>query len=239
LTDRVPCVEPEEVGVLMDLLSHDMLNNNQATLSYLELIHSLKTDRQTREFAEKAASQVRTSSMLLDGMRRFITSSREGSLPSTAVDLRATLADVAQEVAEMFPHKRVAVDAAGIPAGTMARGGHCVTDLFMNLVMNLVQLDPGDDVRIEARDASQGGKGEATVRIEVAALGARLPRGVGNDLFVHARPKDMSKMARVSGAVFASSIARALGGTVELHAPDRRKAAGCAFVVSLKGAGRR
>ena len=40
LTEGGMRVGPEEVGVLMDLLSHDMLNNNQAALSYLELIHS-------------------------------------------------------------------------------------------------------------------------------------------------------------------------------------------------------
>ena len=32
------CVRPEELSVLMDLLSHDILNKNQATLSHLELI---------------------------------------------------------------------------------------------------------------------------------------------------------------------------------------------------------
>jgi hypothetical protein len=232
-------VEPEELGVLMDLLSHDMLNNNQATLSYLELIHSSKVDRQTMEFAEKAASQVRTSSVLLDGIRRFVTSNRTGALPATAVDLTAALTDIAREISEMFPNKRVTVDSSDIPAWTMAKGGQCVTDLFMNLIMNLVQLDPGQDVRIEVRDAPAARKDVAHVSVEVSAPNARLPRGVGNDLFAHARPRDVSKMARVSGAVFAGSIARALGGTVDLRAPDRRKGAGCVFAVVLRGAGRR
>lgn len=237
MKNPTPCVGPEEVGVLMDLLSHDMLNSNQATLSYLELIHSSKVDRKTKEFAEKAASQVHTSSMLLDSIRRFVTSSRAGPLATTPVDLRAALAEIAGEIPDMFPHKRVTVDASGLEAGTKVLGAQCVSDLFMNLIANLVQLDPGEEVRVEVRRCDKGRGASDTVKVEVAAPAAMLPQGVGDDIFAHARARDLSKMSRVSGAVFAGSVARALGGSISSHAPGPKKERGCVFEVTLRRAG--
>ncbi|MEW5747285.1 MAG: hypothetical protein AB1793_00650 [Candidatus Thermoplasmatota archaeon] len=238
MRNPTPCVGPEEIGVLMDLLSHDMLNNNQATLSYLELIHSSKVDRRTREFAEKAASQVHTSSMLLDSIRRFVTSSRAGPLAARPVDLKAALAGVAREIPEMFPHKRVTVDASGLEAGTEVLGGQSVSDLFMNLIANLVQLDPGEEVRVQVRPCGRDRGAQGAVKVEVAAPTAALPQGVGDDIFAHARAEDLSKMSRVSGAVFAGSVARALGGSVSACAPGTKRGRGCVFEVTLKGAGR-
>lgn len=237
MRNPIPCVGPEEIGVLMDLLSHDMLNNNQATLSYLELILSSKVDSKTKEFAEKAASQVHTSSMLLDSIRRFVTSSRAGPLAATPIDLKAVLAEVAREIPEMFPHKRVTVDTSGLEPGTRVLGAQCVTDLFMNLVANLVQLDPGEEVRVVVRRFGTGRGTGDTVKVEVAAPAAALPQGVGDDIFAHARARDLSKMSRVSGAVFAGSVARALGGAVSARGPGTKSGRGCVFEVTLRGAG--
>ena len=235
MSDRKACVGPEEVGVLMDLLSHDILNNNQATLSYLELIHSSEVDRRTKEFAEKAASQLRTSSVLLDGVRRFVSSSRGGRIPTSPVDLRETLADVGREVSSLFPHKKVTVDLSGVAAGTRVIGANCVSDLFTNLIMNLVQLDPAQRVRVEVKVRPARRKAGTEVRVEVSSPNAVLPQGVGDDLFAHASPGDTSKMARVSGAVFASSVARALGGGVTSRVLDPKRNRGCAFEVTLEG----
>lgn len=237
MRNPTPCVGPEEVGVLMDLLSHDMLNNNQATLSYLELIHSSKADAKTKEFAEKAASQIHTSSMLLDSIRRFVTSSRAGPLPTTPVDLKAALAEVAREIPAMFPHKRVTVDASGLEAGTVVLGAQCVGDLFMNLITNLVQLDPGEDVRVEVRRCGAGRRAGGFVTVEVAARAASLPQGIGDEIFAHVRSRDLSKMSRVSGAVFAGSVARALGGSISARTIGPKRGRGCVFEVTLKGAG--
>lgn len=224
-------VAAEEVGVLVDLLSHDMLNYNQATLSYLELIQSHPgADQRTKEYAGRAALQVRTSSMLLDGIRRFVSSSRSGPLPPVPADVRDTLALITKDLSDLFPQKRVKVDTS-LPPGIMVLGAQHIQDLFGNLFMNLVQLDPNDDVRIEVSGEQDNGMW----RIDVTAPTAVLPAGVDDTLFLSAGPKDLSKMARVSGAVFASSIARVLGGTMRSRALDHEGNTGCAFQITLKG----
>lgn len=231
------CVGPEELSVLMDLLSHDILNKNQATLSYLELIHWQPGDeKKTKGFAELAASQVKASSMLLDSVRRFIDSARRGEMPAADVSLPDMFASVVEDISSMFPFKRVTVDASGVAAGARVQGGQCVQDLFMNLLVNLVQLSPEEEAAIvvKARKGSLGGA--PCWHVTVASGTAVMPQGVGDSVFARLAPPDTSKMARVSGAAFAGSIARALGGTFGAHVIDTERNAGCAFDVSLKGA---
>lgn len=233
------CVGAEEMSVLMDLLSHDMLNKNQATLSYLELISSLPGDEaKTRDFSERAASQVRASSMLLDGIRRFVSSARKGVLPTAVVPLKDMLASVSKDTSDIFPFRHVQVDLSGVPAGAEARGGQCVQDLFMNLFTNIVQLDPQEHVSIhvEAREESRDGVSLTTVHVRAPT--AVMPQGVSDSQITRASGTDVSKMTRVSGIVFAGSIARALGGRLVSRVIDQEDNIGCAFEVSLEGGGR-
>lgn len=229
-------VGPGEVGVLMDLLSHDMLNNNQATLSYLELIHSFPgADERIKELADKATSQVRTSSVLLDGIRRLVSSSMGTPVPTTPVDVAGTLALVSHDVSGMFPHKKVTINTAGIAPGTEVQGGQYIQDLFGHLLMNIVQLDPEDRPRIDVTSVRQKHNGSVYWNIEVASTTAALPSGIGSDIFAGVVPMDLSKMARVSGAAFAGSVARAIGGRMGVRVLDPVKNRGCVFEISLKG----
>lgn len=238
MADGGTCAGPEELSILMDLLSHDMLNKNQATLSYLELIQSRpEDDAKTRDFAERAASQIRASSMLLDGIKRFISSTRRKSMPTGPVDLADMLASVSEGVSELFTYRRVKVDTSWLPPGATVRGAQCVQDLFANLIVNLVQLDAHEDPRVEvgARQEERGGIPYWVV--EVKAPTAAFPPGLDHSLFSKPKSVDVSKMTRVSGAVFAGSIARALGGRLEARALDPERNQGCVFEVYLQEAG--
>lgn len=239
MTDEGKCAGPDELSTLMDLLSHDMLNKNQATLSYLELIHSRPGDEErTKEFAERAASQVRASSMLLDGIKRFVASTREKSMPTGAVDLLGTLESVSEDVSDMFTYKRIKVDTSWVPPGASVRGSQCVHDLFMNLIVNLVQLDTHDELRVEVGARQEDRGGAPFWVVEVTAPTAAFPAGADHSIFSNGKAVDVSKMTRVSGAVFAGSIARALGGGLESKALDPERNQGCVFEVSLEEGGR-
>ena len=228
-------VGSEEVGVLMDLLSHDILNNNQATLSYLELIHSSPVaDQRIKEFAEKATSQVRTSSVLLDGIRRLVSSSMGTPVPTAPVNLADMLALVSHDVSGMFPHKQISIDTDRLAPNAEVQGGQYVHDLFSHLLMNLVQLDPEDHPMIEVSSVQLKHNGLDFWRVELASRTAALPQGVDNDLFSDAEPIDVSKMSRVSGVVFASRIARVMGARVGSRVIDPETNRGCVFEIYLK-----
>lgn len=236
LTEDGIRVGPEEVGVLMDLLSHDMLNNNQATLSYLELIHSSPgADPRIKELAEKATSQVRTSSVLLDGIRQLSSYCEGTPAQTTPVDLRGTLAQVTRDVSGLFPHKQVTIDTTGLAPNAEVHGGQYVHDIFGHVLMNIVQLDPEDHSKIDVSSVREKHNGSDVWKIEVVSRTATLPQGVDDSLFSGTVPMDVSKMARVSGAVFASSIARAIGGRIGYRVLDPEKNRGCVFEISLKG----
>ncbi len=231
------CAGPEELSVLMDLLSHDILNKNQATLSYLELIHSQPEDeRKVKEFAERAASQVKASSMLLDCIRRFVASTRKGTLPTSPVDLHDMLSTLAEDISDMFPFKQVTVDTSRLVRDAKVGGGQCVRDLFGNLVVNMVQLSPKDSVAVEVAGRQETRGVETWWVVDITAKAAVMPQGLDETIFSRFGAADVSKMARVSGAVFAGSIARALTGSLAARVIDAEAGGGCAFRVSLKGA---
>ncbi len=224
---------PEELGTLIDLLSHDMLNSNQATLSYLDLIHSYPDmDQRTKDLAERAASQVKSSSMLLDGIRSLVSDPRGGVPGGREAGLKDVLTQVGEEMSDMFPHKRITVDTSQMDPESRVCGAQSLHDLFGNLLLNMVQLHTGEDVAIEVR-TSHGADG-ATIT-EVIARKATLPHGLDDYVLSGTRGIDVSKMSRISGVVFAGSIARALGGGLRARVFDPEEGRGCAFEVSLGG----
>lgn len=226
-----------DVSFLLDLLSHDVLNNNQVVLSYLELLRSAPdAGRRTQEYAEKAASQLRAASMLIDGTKRLLAAVKDGPMPLEPVNVLEALEKSFDDLAKAFPHRRIEADLTAVDPRAEVLGGVYVQDLLDNLLTNAAQLDAGQVMRVGVTLRASARDGTAYQTIRMAAPTVTLPQGIDKDILSVRETLDVSKVVRVSGLVVAGRIAMLLGGSLRCEQIGPKDSQGCAFEATLKGA---
>lgn len=234
------CCTEEDISFLIDLLSHDVLNNNQAVLGYLDLIKSLPDmDERAKDCADRGISQLRTTSVIIEGGKRLLNAIRTGEIPEEAVGAGAVLRRSSEDLRSMFPHRKVEVDISGVDPRLEVPGGVLVSAMLGNLLANIVQLDVGAEASIKVTCSSAEREGEAVLSFRVFAKEIALPAAVDLGILDGPSDKDISRVGRVSGLVIAGRIARLLGGGLRCDLPPPREGGACAFELKVKGAGPR
>lgn len=231
----------EKLRFCMDLLSHDIQNNNQAILSYLELIMSTPgTDSRIRRYAEKAASQLRTGAVLLENVRKTVDAIKASGRTMFSVDAVSAIAEAEAKLITLFPDRQISVNTVKSTEDPIVLGSETIRDLLLNVLVNVVQLDPGEKVSVTIRleDAERLGQSYLRIRIEDKAM--MLPPVLKGDLSETASTLDPSKTVKLAGLMFASLMTETLGGKVEAEeAVAGDPSAGSAIQIYLRRLGRK
>ncbi len=219
-----------ELAAYMDILSHDILNNNQAILSYIEFIATSPTiDDRSREYAAKAAMKVNISTLIFESIRGLCLADRSEMPPLTPTGLSDVMKGAVQAFGRFFPDMRVVLpdDLEGAPS---ILANEMVNDLVLMSMVNLALLERGEDGGIIMRLRHRDGRVEldiscADVKVPPAILGSDLPK-VTTD--------SRSKMVRIAGFILAKLMARALNGDFSVRAgTDGGTREGCTITITL------
>ena len=153
----------------MDLVSHDMLNDNQAILSYLELILATPgIDKKTAEYTRKAISHVRSSSLRIDNAKTIVGAGKWKEAELGPTDLWADLKEACDELLQVFPSKTIKVARPRDDFKALVVGEGIVKEILLTVMANAVKLDPESNVTLKvsvAEDTANGKRGW-TVTIE-------------------------------------------------------------------------
>ncbi len=230
-----PMVEDKgTVRAFMDMVSHDIMNDQQAILSYLELLLSDKAlPSKAREYAQKAVTHVRTSTILIEHTKHLAEMMDMGRSRLGPIDLASITVRAAAEIPDVFPTKdiKVTVDSGKHEARVLANGG--LEDLVLTLLVNAVRLDPHDDVVLEVRLRERKVGTQEYWTIEVEDRKAHLPTEVKPDDLGSISKKDSSVTVKMAGIMFAKIVSSMFGGDFEAVP---LKPEGAAFRVSLRKA---
>jgi light-regulated signal transduction histidine kinase (bacteriophytochrome) len=222
----------------MDLVGHDIINSNQAVLGYLELVlANPNCDRTLRGYAEKAFTHVRTSTMLVENIKRLLATSTcdEASLGPT--DLRTVLDRSERDLSRFFPDRTIRVQLGRLPDEIRVLGSAAAKDLMMNAMVSAVRLDPKKevDLRVMAGPCAFGGKDCWTVSI--VGPNALLPPSLRGKDIKSAYRLDSSVAVKLSGLLFSKIIAEILGGDFDAHPlPDAKDDVGAELTITLRRA---
>jgi hypothetical protein len=220
----------------MDLLSHDIQNNNQAILSYLELIMSTPgTDSRIRRYAEKAASQLRTGAVLLENVRKTVDAIKASGRTMFSVDAISALAEAEAKLITLFPDRQISVNTVKFTEDPIVLGSEITRDLLLNVLVNVVQLDPGEKVSVTIRLENTERLGQSYLRIRIEDSAMMLPPVLKGDLSETASTLDPSKTVKLAGLMFASLMTETLGGRFEAdEAVKGDMSAGSAIQIYLR-----
>ena len=231
----------EKLRFCMDLLSHDIQNNNQAILSYLELIMSTPgTDSRTRRYAEKAASQLRTGAVLLENVRKTVDAIKASGRTMFSVDAISALAEAEAKLITLFPDRQISVNTVKFTEDPIVLGSEITRDLLLNVLVNVVQLDSGEKVSVTIRLENAERLGQSYLRIRIEDRAMMLPPILKGDLSETASTLDPSKTVKLAGLMFASLMTETLGGRLEADESVKGdSSAGSAIQIYLRRSARK
>jgi hypothetical protein len=222
----------------MDIAGHDMLNSNQAVLSYLELIMAAPdVTPKTKRYAEKAVAHVRSSTMLVENIRRLLASRSLNLESMKSVNLTNAIARSERELRAFFPAKKITVRVPPDLVEVDVLGDSVAEYLVLNMLVTLVKLDLEEEVviNITIRKTTASGHEYWTIRMEDP--NSQLPPGFRDDDFDSVHSKDTSVSVKITGLLFSKMIADSLGGQFDAQELVRQgERRGAALIVTLRRA---
>ncbi|OGS42089.1 MAG: hypothetical protein A3K67_01775 [Euryarchaeota archaeon RBG_16_62_10] len=223
----------ERFSFTMDTLGHDVINNNQAVLSYLELLLAnpgLSPD--VRKYAHRAVSHVRVSTTLIENMRKIalVRTLTPGELGHA--DVVEAVRTVSEELRDVFPAKKIRVEFAPKVPKAEAVGGAQIKDLVLNMLLDLAMLDSGDEIFIRVQ-LKEGADWQLVAEDKNAELPPLLRTGSIESIY----GQDVSISAKLSCVLFAKTMSVALGGDFEAAGLDAGRGRGVRFTLTLRKAG--
>ncbi len=200
----------------MDLLSHDILNNNQAVLSYLELLVSTQDlSPKARSYAEKAISHVRTSTVMVENAKRLNAAQKMDPNELRPLDLVAAIGSSSKELVRFFPDKKIKVRMQPGVKEARVIGNSLAQDLVMNVLLNTVRMDPTDEVQLTISVKKANIEDKPGWSVTVGDKTCQLPEILKGGDLTPVFSQDSSKTVRMAGLLFAKMIAEILGGRFE------------------------
>jgi len=224
----------------MDLVGHDILNNNQAVLGYLELIMANPaTDKTLRKYAERAYSHVRTSTLLVENGKRLLAVRGRDMEPLRPLDVKSALKKAQKELTRFFPDKKVRVRLREMPKEVLVLGNSAAEDLIMSALVSAVRLDPREEVELSVKVVPVEFKGSRCWAVAVEDPGAELPPSIKGKDIKQVYLLDSSIAVKLSGLLFTKMVADMLGGDFEARELlGRKDEPGAGLTLTLRRADR-
>jgi light-regulated signal transduction histidine kinase (bacteriophytochrome) len=227
-----------ELELYADILSHDILNNNQAVMSYLELIIATPgVDDKTKKYALKASSQTRMLALMVEDVKKV--ASGIIAVPSYGrIELRKIVDRAHDEIRNLFPDRKVVLRTTIAPSAASEKADEILGDILVNLLMNAVQLDKAENPKIEVTIEPANVDGERHWKVVVSDDNVILPPMFKKNLAGEVDAKDKSTAVRMSGLAFAKLASETMGGGIRGEEMAKGKSPpGCRFTVSIPRGG--
>src|SRR4030042_3091731 len=218
-----------------DLLSHDVLNNNQAVLGYLELILAAGgVDKTTRKYAQKAVSHIRTSTILVDNVKRLMVTREMDSSELKPTNLIVALNSAEREVVRMFPDRKVVVKIPSNISEMLVVGDGAASDLVLNLLGSMVRLDPSEAITLEFKLSEVSVRGKDWLQLTLEDPTAHMPKMAKDMPIEDAYQEDSSIAVKMVGILYCKMMAGLLGGGFEVRELNNKaEPKGAVFVPTL------
>lgn len=215
-----------------------MLNDNQAVMSYLELILAIPgLDKKAADYARKAVSHVHSSTMRVENVKTIVTARKASAATLGSADLGGAIKEACEDLPRIFPSKNVTVEAPTVSGKAMVVGGALIRELLMTIMASIVKLDPERDAVLRLRLDEDEGYGKRGWTVTIEDPNVKLPAMVKETDIDSVHTKDSSLVGRVSGLLFAKLTADALGGDFDIQPGVEGDASrGAVFVLRLRKA---
>lgn len=196
----------------LDLMSHEVLNFNQAVLGYLEMIkNDPAIGDDVKRYLISAIDQIRNSSQIIDDVKKII---RLGTIDDSSfelLDLKRVIGDGIEELRAQHPERRLSITLKGVSGSVFVRATDALREVIVNLLANIIRFDPSDEVTIDIlveRPASAPGMVDVAVEDRSAGIPDLLKRALTEEVESY----EKTNIARGMGLLLVRAAAKRFGG---------------------------
>lgn len=196
----------------MDLMSHDILNFNQAVLSYLEItLNDASTSEETRHYLLSAIDQIRNSSQLIDDVKKMARLEQVSGDAFDVLSVEEVIEGSIEDLRMMNLGKQIDVKVKNEAGNVKVKGTDVLGDVFLNLLANAARQDPSEtpvvDVTI-ARPKTPAGMVDVTVEDRGAGIPDQMKRALAGEK----RADNLTRKQAGIGLLMVRAAAKRFGG---------------------------
>jgi two-component system, OmpR family, sensor kinase len=139
----------DEVHVLNRLMFHDLMNYSMAIRGYLDLATAQPDDAGIERYIDRAMKQIDVTAKLVERVRKLSAIRSADKKNMLRIDLTRTIMNQASKTTGIFPSKKVQFTFDFKTEDAFVMANDLLPDLFHNIFMNAIRIDPHDTVMIE------------------------------------------------------------------------------------------
>ena len=211
--ERGARIEAEEARdtaeIYLDVMSHDIINANQVSLGYLELLESSSNiGENDLVMIDNSLKALRQSTRIIENVKKIMRIG--GLITLDRIDVDAVVRDCIDCLPSGF--KKISIDYTSNP-GMFAMADGSIRDIFVNLLDNSLKFS-GDEVHItiHADKIEHEGKSFYCVTVEDDGIGVR--DEIKLSIFERFRSTGYKEKGRGLGLYLARSIIELYGGRI-------------------------
>jgi signal transduction histidine kinase len=196
----------------LDLISHDILNFNQAVLSYLEItLNNASTSEETRHYLLSAIDQIRNSSQLIDDVKKMTRLEQVSSDTFDTLSLDEVIKESIEDLRSIHHDRQIEVSVRNQAGHVNVKGTDVLGDVFTNLLTNAVRHDQSKKPVVEViitRPKTPSGMVDVTVEDR----GSGIPDQMKRILAGEKRADNATRKQAGLGLLMVRAAAKRFGG---------------------------
>lgn len=196
----------------LDLMSHDILNFNQAVLSYLEItLNDTTTSEETRHYLLSAIDQIRNSSQLIDDVKKMARLEQVSGDAFDTLSLDAVVRGSIEDLRLMYPERQIDVSVRNDAGPVNVKGTDVLGDVFLNLLANAVRQDQSEKPVVEViitRPKTPSGMVDVTVEDRGSGIPDQMKRALAGEK----RADNITRKQAGIGLLMVRAAAKRFGG---------------------------
>jgi signal transduction histidine kinase len=169
----------------LDIMSHDILNFNQAVLSYLEItLNDASTSEETRHYLLSAMDQIKNSSQLIDDVKKMTRLEQVSSDAFDTLSLEEVVKASIENLRQMNQEKQIDVSVRNDAGHVNVKGTDVLRDVFLSLLANAVRQDLSEKPVVEvtiARPKAPSGMVDVTVEDRGPGIPDQMKRALAGE----------------------------------------------------------
>lgn len=174
----------KEIGLLVDLIGHDVNNYVQAVSGFVELAMSRpKVPEPSRKSLAKALDQIWNLNRLVTDVKLYAKVESSGSKDFRPMDLVPVIQEAFKTVASSTPNRDVKLKMSDDKTARFCDINDLAKEAFINLFSNAVKFDEHDQVEIEVTIDHDSKDGRDMWCVSVADHGPGIDDGVKESIF--------------------------------------------------------
>lgn len=196
----------------LDLMSHEVLNFNQAVLGYLELIQNdPEMSDEIKRYLVSAINQIRNSSQLIDDVKKIAHLGIMDESMFELFDLKKIVNEGIEELKFQNPGRKLRINFKDADNRIMVKSTDALKDVVNHLLTNAVKYDSSDEVIIDV-SIEHPPEAPGYVDLNVEDRGTGVPDQMKKALTAEFESDEKTKVVRGMGLLLVRAAAKRFGG---------------------------